>query len=200
MAVARFSAVQRYSGLLGVIVIWTSILIGMSRAGLGLIDGRPISHLGVDRMSAVWFSFGLLLSAGLFVNFGAYVARAFEVKNRFLLYLVIGQIGQSIAAISPYGMHSPERQIHTISAFVLAFSLPFLMRAFARSQSASHYFMIYIWLLRLEILLFIVGMNVFIFTQGLAPLGQALPAVGFHVWIIVLTIISIKSGKETTGH
>lgn len=198
MAVSGFNYLHRSSGLLGVIVLWTSILIGMSKVGLGLIDKRPISYLGVDPLSAHWFSFGLLASACLFVSFGFYVVRAFGVSNRFLLYVVIGQIGQSIAAVVPYGRQSPERQIHTIAAFVLVFSLPFLMRAFAHSQAESQYLRIYRWLLYIEILSFVVGMGLFIFTQGLAPLGQALPAAGFHLWIIVLTIISINSSKVTT--
>lgn len=151
-------------------------------------------------MSAVWFSFGLLLSACLFISFGFYIVRTFEVKNRFLLYLVIGQIGQSIAAVVPYGRQSPDRQIHTVAAFTLAFSLPFLIRAFARSQSENQYSRIYAWLLWIEILAFIVGMSLFIFTKGIAPLGQALPAVGFHLWIITLTIISIRLGKTPTDH
>lgn len=191
----RLIAAQKYSGLLGILVLWTCILIGMSRAGLGLIDMRPISYLGVDPLSAVWFSSGLLISAVLFISFGFYVVRTFEVKNRFLLYLIIGQIGQSIAAITPYGMQSQYKLLHTIAAFILAFSLPFLIRYFMLSQTDRPNFRIYSWLFWLELITFAVGMTLFIFTKGIAPLGQALPAIGFHLWIIIVTVISVLSSR-----
>ena len=183
---------QQNSGVLGVVILWVSILFAMSRTGLGLIDSRPFSYLGVDVLSAELFTFGLLTSAILFLVFGFYLRRKFGVKNRFLLYFVIGQIGQLIVGIAPYGLQSPQRQFHTIAAFVIAFSLPFLMHAYAKSQSASQYYRIYTWLFWLEVLLLVVGLSIFIFTKGIAPLGQAMPTVGFHLWIIVLTFISIK--------
>lgn len=180
----------RYSGLIGVVILWLGISLAMFRTGLGFIDNRPISYLGVDPASSMLFSVSLLASAFLFFGFGFYVRQAFGVKNRFLPYLIIGQMGQIIAAIAPYGMQSQYKRIHTVAAFTLAFSLPFLIRAFARSQNKSRYRNIYSGLLRLEEIAFIVGIGLFVFTKGIAPLGEALPAIGFHVWIIVVTFVS----------
>ncbi len=179
----------RYSGLIGVAILWFGISLAMFRTGLSFIDNRPISYLGVDPASSVLFSISLLASAFLFISFGFYVRQVFNVTNRFLPYLIIGQIGQIIAAIAPYGMQSQYKRIHTVAAFVLAFSLPFLIRAFAHSQANSRYKNIYSRLVRLELVAFIVGIGLFVFTKGIAPLGEALPAIGFHAWIIVVTFI-----------
>ncbi len=165
----------------------------MRRAGLGLVDSRPISYLGVDPLTSQLFSFSLLLSAFLFIHFAFYVRHTYKLKNRFLLYFLIGQAGQIIAAVTPFGKASNYKLVHTIAAFTLAFSLPLLINAFAYAQKNSSHFVLYKRLLRLEQLTFIVGIGLFTFTEGVAPLGEALPAIGFHVWIIAITIVSLKT-------
>lgn len=196
MATKYINYFKRYSGGLGVVVLWASVTISMSRSGLGVIDTRPISYLGVDPMTAGIFSSGLIISALLFITFGFYVRYHFKVNNKFLFYLIIGQIGQIIAAIAPYGMVSRYKRIHTIAAFILAFSLPMLIAAFAKSQAQSPYKQTYNQLLRLEQIAFVLGISLFVFTKGIAPLGEALPAIGYHIWIITVTLISIKDQKQ----
>lgn len=187
---------QQYSGVIGVLILWTGISVAMHRTGLGLIDPRPISHLGINPASAGLFTGSLLVSAFLFVNFGYYVKCAFHVSNKFLAYLLIGQAGQAIVAIAPYGEERGYRLIHTIAAFTLAFSLPLLIRQFAVSQKNSPHYHLYVRLLRIEQLMFVLGMGLFIFTKGIAPLGQALPTAGYHLWIIVITYLSIRADKD----
>lgn len=184
------------SGVGGVAVLWAGITVAMRRAGLHFIDPRPISYLGVDPQSAKLFSGTLILSAIFFVWFGIYIKRTFQVKGRFLLYLVIGQIGQIIAAIAPYGKDSAYRLLHTIAAFTLAFSLPFLIGSFASSQRSSRHYSTYKWLFRFELVAFVVGIGLFIFTKGIAPLGEALPALGFHIWIIAVTFFMYKEFNQ----
>lgn len=192
----KINTMQRYSGLLGIVILWTSILIAMSRTGLMLVDDRPISYLGIDPLSSGLFSFGLLASALLFLSFGLYVKRVFAVKNnKFLIYIIIGQVSQSIVAIAPYGMKAQYKLLHTIAAFTLAFTLPLLISAFTYSQIGTKYFRIYKGLLLFELLMFVVGMGLFIFTRGIAPLGEALPAIGYHLWIVTVTIIAANSAK-----
>lgn len=185
---------QKYSGVIGVLVLWTGIVAAMRIAGLGIIDARPISYLGVDAQTAVLFSGSLLISAFLFVNFAFYVRREFKVRGRFLMYFLIGQTGQVIAAISPYGSNSKFKTIHTVAAFILAFSLPLLIQSFTASQTGHSRHQLFVWLLRLEQLTFVIGIGLFVFTKGIAPLGEALPAIGFHAWIIALTfVMSVKN-------
>jgi hypothetical membrane protein len=187
---------KQYSGVVGVLVLWTGIATAMHRTGLGLIDRRPISHLGVDPASAMLFSGSLLISAFLFINFAYYIKRTFGVTNRFMTYFLIGQAGQIIAAITPYGEGSPYKLAHTIAAFTLAFSLPLLIQQFAASQTSSAYHNLYVRLLRFEQLTFVIGIGLFVFTEGIAPLGEALPTIGFHTWIIVVTLISYRAGTH----
>lgn len=179
----------RWSGVAGVIVLWAAIGLAMQRAGLSLVDVRPISYLGVLPDTAWLFSGGLLVSAGLFIAFAYYVRRHFRVYNRFLTYFLIGMTGQIVAAIIPYGEQSDLRLVHTVAAYFLAFSLPLLIQQFKQSQLRSPKLPIYQWLLYLEGVAFVVGLGLFIFTKGIAPLGEALPAMGFHLWIITVSIL-----------
>lgn len=177
-----------YSGVLGVAVIWGALLAGILRAGLRLTGSSPLSDLGINPASDWLFSGGLLVSAGLFILFAFYVRRHFNVHNRFLTYFLIGQAGQIVAAIFPYGQQSNYRTVHTVAAFTLALSLPFLMREFAHSQTRQPGHSLYRKLLYFELATFVIGMGIFTLTNSVAPIGQALPAVGFHLWIIVISL------------
>lgn len=186
-----------YSGVAGIVILWTGTLLAMQRAGLSLVDTRPVSYLGVAPESSVLFSLTLLISAALFLVFGHYAKRTFQASKSFWTFLVIGQLGQMIAAITPYGDNSRYRLIHTIAAFTLAFSLPVLIRSFANSQKRSSHYRVYKLLFWTELALFVVGMSIFIFTKGIAPLGEAMPAVGFHIWIASLTYLSLRMGRTS---
>ncbi len=191
----KLNTLQRYSGVAGVMVLWTGVSLAMLVTGLGLIDSRPISYLGIDPLSKMLFASSLLISAFLFINFGFYVKRTFKVINRFMTYFLIGQFCQVVVALVPYRM-GYSRSIHTVAAFALAITLPLLIRAFARSQASSPHRRLYVRLLRFEQITFVIGMGLFIFTKGIAPLGEALPAAGFHVWIIAVTIIAHNTGSR----
>ena len=180
----------RCSGVAGVIVLWAATILGMRRAQLGLYDTRPISHLGIEPASAVLFSTGLLMSSMLFVLFAFYVRRAFHTGNRFLGYFLVGQTGQILVATVPYGANSRHKLIHTFAAFTLAVSLPFLIHRFARSQPSGGYRYLFNGFVVAELLLFVAGIGIFTLTSGIAPVGQVMPAAGFHLWIITLTWIT----------
>lgn len=184
----KLTYLARYSGVAGVVILWTTTLLAMRRASLGLVDNRPLSHLGVDPLSSMLFSTGLVISSALFIKFALYIMATHRANSRFFIYFLIGQAGQIIVAIAPYGMNSSYRLIHTIAAFTLAFSLPLLIREFARSQGDSQYQPLYRTLFMLELVMFVVGMGIFTMTRGIAPMGEILPAVGFHIWIIVVTL------------
>lgn len=190
-----FTGLIRYSGVAGVILLWTTTLLAMRRIGLGLVDARPLSHLGIEPWSSMLFSTGLLVSSALFIIFAVYAKKAYRANQRFLVYFLIGQAGQIIVAIAPYGMNSSYRLVHTVAAFTLAFSLPFLIREFARSQSHIKYSKLFRYLFLLELVMFVVGIGIFTMTSGIAPIGEILPAVGFHIWIIAATLFA-GAGKS----
>jgi hypothetical membrane protein len=181
-----------YTGLLGVLILWVSISIAMYRAGLDLISNRPISYLGVYAPTKLLFSFALISSALLFMVFAIYIYRLYKVRNKYLAYFLIGLLGQCMTALIPDSSGSP-RTVHVIAAFTLAFSQPLLMREFLLSLNNNAHRKLFLSLLRLDYLFFIVGIGLFIFVHGVAPLGEALPTVGFDIWVIVLTIITYKS-------
>lgn len=185
-----FNSLMRFSGVAGVILLWTTTLLAMNRIDLGLVDTRPLSHLGIEPWSSVLFSTGLLVSSALFIIFAFYIKKAYGANQRFLFYFLIGQAGQIIVAIAPYGMNSSYRLVHTVAAFTLAFSLPFLIREFARSQTFTKYNKLFRSLFLIELVMFVVGIGIFTMTEGIAPIGEILPAVGFHIWIIVTTIVT----------
>jgi hypothetical membrane protein len=181
-----------FSGILGVAIIWLGVGTAMSRAGLRFIDSRPISYLGVTPNTSHLFSITLISSALLFILFGFYLRSKIQTSNKFLVLLIIGQI---IAAITPYGKAEPARSIHTYAAFTLAFSLPLLISAFQNSLKKTSYNNLLKLLVGIECTTFFVGIGLFVFTKGIAPLGEALPAIGFHVWIIVVTFLVIRAPK-----
>jgi hypothetical protein len=171
----------------------------MHRTGLGLLDDRPISFLATDPASRLLFSSSLIISAALLITYALYVNETFKVHNKFLKYFVVGQCGQIILAISPFGERTVSGVIHLLAAFTLAFSLPLLIKQFVISQRQTKYHKLYVGLLRFEQISFLIGMSLFIFTKGLAPLGEAMPAIGFHLWILVITYISIQSSKHLSS-
>lgn len=185
-----FRLIYKYSGVAGVLLLWTTTLLAMSRIGLGLVDTRPLSHLGVDPWSSMLFSTGLIVSSALFIIFALYAKKTYRANNRFIIYFLIGQAGQLIVAIAPYGMNSSYRLVHTIAAFTLAFSLPFLIREFARSQTNIKHSNLFRNLFLSELVMFVLGIGIFTMTEGIAPIGEILPAVGFHIWIIAATIFA----------
>lgn len=182
-----------YSGVAGVVVIWTFVITAMQKADLGLIDVRPISFLGIFPPTSKIFSSGLLISSTFFIIFAFWVAKTYSVKNKFLAFFLLGQIGQVLVAILPYGMESNYKIAHTVAAFALAFSLPFLIFQFYRSQIGKPHYAQYRALFYFELITFLVGMGIFTLTEGIAPLGEALPAIGFHIWIIIVTKNSLRT-------
>jgi hypothetical protein len=189
---------QPYSGVFAVFIIWLATLLSMYRTGLGLFDDRPISFLATDPSSRWLFIGGLIVSALLLIAFAHYVNVEFGVNNKFLKYFVVGQIGQIILAVSPYG-ETAVGVIHLLAAFTLAFSLPLLIKQFAVSQKKSRYHQVYRYLLRFEQVSFVIGIGLFVFARGLAPLGEAMPAIGFHLWIIVVTYVAIKRPRHLSS-
>lgn len=190
---------QQFSGLAGVVLLWLVIPILMVKAHVRIIDTRPISYLGIDPHTMRLFNLSLIISAVLFVSYSRYVAKHFHVNGKFLMIFFIGQLGQMITAVTPYGHQQPARLIHTLAAYTLAFSLPLLIGEFTRAQTGSPHSGSYHILLRLEQLAFVVGIGLFAFTKGIAPLGEALPAIGFHIWIITITILSLRPQHEVVA-
>lgn len=174
----------RYCGLITVGILWTSIAIGIHRAQLDLFGKSPLSHLGIVSSTARIFSIGLILAALSLVLFTRYLKTRYEVSTSFMVFLLIGQAGQIIAAVTPYGGMQPARLIHTVAALTLAFSIPFVLWRFAAAQSKPPIRRPAIALMWLEIVAFTIGIGLFSYVTKGAPFAQAMPAIALHIWII----------------
>ena len=180
----------KYCGVFGVLTLWSVTLFGMLSSGLGLLDTRPISYLGVAPDSATFFNGGLFTSAVLFLLFGLYLYRKFQPSRIFIALFVVGQIAQIIAAIFVY--EGTFKLVHTVAAFTLAGAIPFHMKYFALSLQQGDIRQKALWLFKAENWFFIVGIGAFVFATGISPLAEILPALPFHAWIFYLTFSNMK--------
>lgn len=126
-----------YSGILGIIVLLASVGLGMYWSGLGILDDRPISYLGLDESSGQIFANGLIISALLFIHFGFQIRKIFPTNKAFIILLILGQIFQIVAALAVN--EGSTKILHTISAFGIVFTLPALMWQFAKTQPDGHF-------------------------------------------------------------
>lgn len=174
----------RYCGLVTVALLWGSIATGVKLAHLDLFGKDPLSRLGVEPTSAPYFSIGLILAALSIILFTHYLKTKFVITKSFMTVLLIGQAGQVIAALAPYGGMQPARFIHTIAALTLAFSIPLALWRFAAAQKNQQVIRAAYALMWLEVAAFVVGIGLFSFVTKGAPFAQIMPAIAFHVWII----------------
>lgn len=187
---SRIINFQKYAGIATVVILWTSLLTAIRLADLDLMGKVPLSSLGVMQNSAVYFSLGLVLAALTLMVFGLYLKKVYVVRPDFLAALYVGQVGQIVAGLVPYGDKQPAKTIHTIAAFVLAFTLPILMWRFAAAQKSNNLRASAYKIMCLELAAFVVGIGWFAFFMKGAPIGQILPAVVFHVWILFFSFHS----------
>lgn len=104
-----------------------------------------------------------------------------------MVFLLIGQAGQVIAAITPYGGMQPARLIHTVAALTLAFSIPFVIWRFAAAQYKPNVKRPAYMLMWFEIVAFAIGIGLFSFVTKGAPFAQTMPAIALHVWLLYFT-------------
>ena len=75
--------IAKHSGLLEIALLWSGVGISMHLAGLGFVDTRPISYLGIDSRTSQLFSVSLITSSVLFIIFGNYIRTIYKIKNQF---------------------------------------------------------------------------------------------------------------------
>jgi hypothetical membrane protein len=177
---------SRFSGIMAIISLWLTVLYGMQRIGLSFFDNRPLSYLGVAPATQAIFTTGLVVAALLIIIFGYYLKSNYPTSKAFWYLLVGGQIAQVITALTPD--RGVTQAIHTIAAFTIVFSLPLLMWQFAKSQPMGKFRRWCYRLFYLEVASFIIGIGLFTLTRGVAPLGEMLPALAFHAWIVFLVL------------
>lgn len=159
--------------------------LGMRRTGLGFSDDRPLSYLGTDPRSLVLFRGGLLVAAVLLVAFAWSVHREGSPAAGFLPAFLVGQAGQVVAALVPIDGAGGADEVHTTAGIVLGLSLPVLMWRYAAGQRPGAHRSRAYTLVWVEVAACVAGV---VLSRAMrAPLAEAVPATGFHLWIAVVT-------------
>lgn len=186
--------ISKYTGVIAVALLWLAVIDGMFRTNLNILDDRPISFLGVESSTALFFNSLLFVSAVLFSIFGLHLFKKFNSSKLFLGSYLIGQFAQIVAGLFQYG--GSEKTIHTVAAFTLAAAIPTHMLLFALSISKDHQYLkriVYKFYIA-ELAFFTVGITAFIFANGVSPLAEILPALPFHFWVFYLTFFVREEG------
>ena len=175
----------RSAGVAGVVTIWTALFAGTVLAGFDLLGPLPLSYLGTLPSSAGLFTFGLAVSAVLFIAFHGYLRSAYRLASGFSVAMLTGFAGQLVAAFVPIGGDPTLHRIHTTSALVLAASLPIFMWRFAASQVPGPWRRLTYAFFWAELAACAGGL--LLSAANLAPAAEILPAAVFHAWIVTVT-------------
>lgn len=170
----------------GVVTIWAALLAGSVLVRFDLLGPLPLSYLGTRPRSAAFFTFGLAVSAVLFIAFHQYLLGAYRVASGFSLAMLVGMAGQLVAAFVPIGGDPTLHRIHTTSALVLAASLPLFMWRFATAQAPGPWRRLAYGFVWAEVAACAGGL--LLSSAHLAPVAEIVPAVVFHAWIATVTL------------
>ncbi|PLS76236.1 MAG: hypothetical protein CYG61_03370 [Actinobacteria bacterium] len=176
----------RLTGVAAVAVLWTTVGVGMERAGLDLTDDRAISYLGTDPRTMALFRGGLLVATVLLVGFARAVDQRLARRTGFLVVFLVGMAGQAVVATVSIAGHGASRVVHTTAGIVLGLSLPLLMWRFAAGQAPGRWRRQSYALMWLEVAGCIVGIA--LSQARRAAVAEVVPACVFHLWIIVVTV------------
>ena len=177
---------SRYTGVAAVAVLWTTVGTGMYLTGLGWADDRPISYLGTDDRAMALFRGGLIVATVLLGGFAWTVGQRLSRPAGFLAVFLVGQAGQAVVAVVSIAGHGTSHAVHTSAGILLGLSLPLLMWRFAAGQPQGVWRRQSYGLMWLEVAASVVG--VALSRAGLATMAEVVPALGFHLWVIVVTV------------
>ncbi len=188
---------MRWTGVAAVAVLWTTVGLGMAVTGLGLRDERPISYLGTVPETAQLFRMGLVVAAALLAAFSLFLRSVENASVTFLAASLIGLVGQVVVAVVPLSGPGSASPFHTAGGLVLGASLPVLMWRFAASRPPGEWRRTAYRLCWLEVAACAVG--ILLSRSGRAATAEILPALGFHLWIAVVTVRSNSSEPVAAG-
>lgn len=159
----------------------------MVRSGLGVGDDRPISYLGTDPRGIVLFRVGLLVAALGFSAFAVEVGRRLTRPTSFLVVFLGGQACQVVVALVSIAGRGTAHTVHTVAGILLGLSLPVLMWRYAAAQPPGRWRRVSYGLTALEVGGCVVG--VALSAAGRAVVAEVAPAVVFHLWVVVITVL-----------
>jgi hypothetical protein len=177
----------RLSGVVAVVIVWCTLLLGARRAHLDLLGPRPLSDLATHASSFLLFDVGVAVAAVLFMVFHGYLRRRYPVGLSFSVVMLVGMTGQLVAAVVPLGGAGGANEVHVWSALVLGASLPLLMWRFAAAQRPGQWQRLCTLLVVAEVAACVVGYA--LSARHLAPLAEIVAGVWFHVWVFATTFV-----------
>lgn len=175
----------RFTGLAGVVTVWSFLLAATAISGFDVLGDEPLSYLGAGGRAAPLFTVGLAGSALLFIAFHGHVRSRYRVSTGFSLAMLAGLAGQLVAAFVPIGGDPAAHRLHTAFALLLGASLPVLMWRFAAGQPEGRWRRISFALLWSEVVACAAGLA--LSSLSVAAVAEVLPAAVFHAWIVALT-------------
>ena len=176
----------RFAGVAAVGVLWTTVGLGMWRVAFDVTGDRAISYLGTDTRTMALFRGGLLVATVLLLGFAWAVKRSLARPTGFFGVFLVGMAGQAVVATVSIAGEGASHAAHTTGGIVLGLSLPLFIWRFAAGQPPGRWRRQSYGLLWLEVVAVVAG--VALSRVHLAVVAEVLPAVGFHLWIIVVTV------------
>lgn len=176
----------RFTGVAAVVVLWTMLSAAMWRSGFPLLGRRPLSWMVAEPASAWLFRTALVGGALLLVAFFAHVRDRYPVDRWFSFALLGGLVGQLVAAVVPIDGGEAANRVHTYAALTLGASLPLLIWRFAATQPDGPWRRVTRALVAAEVAACAVGL--LLSRSSVAPLAEIVPAAGFHLWIVAVTV------------
>ncbi len=187
----------RYTGVAAVATLWTTLLAATAVSGFDLLGDDPLSYLGSDARTAGLFTVGLGLSGLLLTAFHQFVRDRYPVAHGFSAAMLVGLVGQLVAAAVPIGGDPVVHRVHTTSALALGISLPLLMWRFAAGQPRGRWRRLSYALFWAEAIACAVG--VYLSARMVAPVAEILPAAVFHAWVVTVTVKAAREPQSLGG-
>lgn len=172
--------------------------------GFDVTGDRAISYLGTDFRTMALFRGGLLVATVLLVGFAWAVKGNLTRPTGFFGVFLVGMAGQAVVAMVSIAGEGLSHAVHTTGGIVLGLSLPLFIWRFAAGQPPGRWRRQSYGLLWLEVGAVIAG--VVLSRAHLAVVAEVLPAVAFHLWIIVVTVrwqagqAHPAGGGDSTSH
>jgi hypothetical protein len=127
-----------------------------------------------------------MVAALLFVAFGSDVQRRYPVGRGFGAVLVTAMAGQFVAGAVPIGDTGESDPVHVVAGLILGGLIPVFLCLFATGQRPGAWRRTAFRLFAAQAASTAVGIG--LSRLGVAALAEALPALLFHVWVVVVTV------------
>ncbi|CAN5277961.1 hypothetical protein BH18ACT4_BH18ACT4_12510 [soil metagenome] len=183
----------RYAGLAAIATLWLTLGAAALLSDFPLLGERPLSWLVDEPAPGLLFRAGLIVGSLNLAAFHVHVRRRYRVTKGFSAALLAGQFGQLVAAVVPIDQGPTAHGIHTVAAIGVGASLPVLMWRFAAAQPPGGGRRVAYGLFWAEVAA--CGVGLALSSLSVAPLAEILPAAGFHVWIVALTMSGVLAPR-----